>query len=115
LVSATTLKSGQPFTTFIDQYQLQKVGMKRTSEGGFAHYDAIVPHTARGYSSINTDKLKNAYEYFPPFLRTAAGMSSTATELAQWVIALQNGELLTKPSSSPYWWRSLSLVCLPRR
>lgn len=40
----------------------------------------------------------------PPFLQTAAGMSSTAKEMADWIIALQNLQLLKQPSSLAALW-----------
>lgn len=40
---------------------------------------------------------------FPPFLQTAAGMSSTASEMAYWVIALQRNNLLSKAGMTALW------------
>lgn len=97
-------QSGKPFTDFIVENQLQPVGMRRTIEGGFAHYDEVVLHSARGYSTINSDKVIGVYESFPPSLRTAAGMSTTATELAHWLIALQEGRLFSEPRSLQQLW-----------
>lgn len=97
-------QSGKPFTDFIVENQLQAVGMRRTIEGGFAHYDEVVQHSARGYSTINSDKVIGVYESFPPSLRTAAGMSTTATELASWLIALQEGKLFSEPGSLQRLW-----------
>jgi tetratricopeptide (TPR) repeat protein len=41
---------------------------------------------------------------FPIFFRTAAGIQSTATDMANWVIALKNGKLLKQPSSIDLLW-----------
>jgi CubicO group peptidase (beta-lactamase class C family) len=100
--------SGQPFVQFIRQRQLEVVGMPRTSAGD-AH--DVLPHGARGYTYTQYidghprrgTQLQNLFEVFPPSLRTAAGMSSTAEEMARWLIALQQGKLL-QPSSLPTLW-----------
>ena len=100
--------SGQPFAQFIRQRQLEVVGMPRTTSGD-AH--DVLPHGARGYTYTQyidgqrrrSGQLQNLFEVFPPSLRTAAGMSSTAEEMAHWLIALQQGRLL-QPASLPTLW-----------
>ncbi|WP_231717478.1 serine hydrolase domain-containing protein [Hymenobacter sp. DG25A] len=100
--------SGMPFAQFIQERQLNVVGMPLTTSGD-AH--DVLPHSARGYTYFqNIDgqmhrgrQLRNMFEVFSPMLRTAAGMSSTAEEMARWVIALQKGQLL-KPTSLPTLW-----------
>ncbi|QJX47369.1 serine hydrolase [Hymenobacter taeanensis] len=100
--------SGQPFAQFIQERQLNVVGMPRTMFGD-AH--DVVPHAARGYTFFHmvdgkmgrSKELRNVFETFPPFLRTAAGLNSTAEELARWVIALQQGKML-KAASLPILW-----------
>jgi CubicO group peptidase (beta-lactamase class C family) len=100
--------SGQPFAQFIRQRQLEVVEMPRTSFGD-AH--DVLPHGARGYTYTQyidgqrrrNAQLQNLFEVFPPSLRTAAGMSSTAEEMARWLIALQQGRLL-QPASLPTLW-----------
>ncbi len=96
--------SGIPFTDYINNNQLKNINMKRTAESGFGHYQDIISHSARGYSVIDTDKMIHANEEFPPFMRTAAGMSSTATEMAQWLIGLQSGKLLKQKESLKTLW-----------
>src|SRR6476661_3533790 len=100
--------SGQPFTQFIKSRQLDVVGMPRTTSGD-AH--DVVPNSARGYtftkvvdgSFRRSNELRNVFEVYAPSHRTAAGMSSTAEELARWVIALQQGQLV-QASSLPVLW-----------
>ena len=100
--------SGQPFAQFIQQRQLDVVGMPRTSIGD-AH--DVLPHGARGYTYTQyidgrprrSAQLQNLFEVFPPSLRPAAGMSSTAEEMARWLMALQQGKLL-QPASLPTLW-----------
>lgn len=95
--------SGMSFQKFIQEHQLKPVNANRTIEAGFGHYEAVIPHSARGYSNFKTGNLTHAYEYFPEDMRTAAGMSSTALDLANWHIALQNGELISKQSLKQLW------------
>lgn len=100
--------SGQPFIQFIQERQLNVVGMPRTTFGD-AH--DVLPYGARGYTYYHNsngqmrrgNQLRNTFETFPPMLRTAAGMSSTAEEVARWIIALQQGQLL-KTTSLPTLW-----------
>ncbi|WP_286130702.1 serine hydrolase [Solirubrum puertoriconensis] len=100
--------SGQPFAQFIRQRQLEVVGMPRTTAGD-AH--DVLPRMARGYTytqyidgQVRRGKqMRNLFEVFPPSLRTAAGMSSTAEEMARWVIALQQGKLLQPASITTLW------------
>ena len=100
--------AGMPFTEFIIKEQLQKVGMAKTARSGFGATKEIVPHVAAGYR-YSQGKLINMFFSFPPFLQTAAGMSSTATELAKWVIALQNRQLLKEKSSLTALWTPAKL------
>ncbi len=100
--------SGQPFTQFIQERQLNVVGMPLTSSGD-AH--DVLLHSARGYTYYqNIDgqmrrgrQLRNMFEVFSPMLRTAAGMSSTAEEMALWMLALQQGQLLKPASITTLW------------
>jgi CubicO group peptidase (beta-lactamase class C family) len=95
--------SGMPFKDFITKEQLEKVGMPKTIQSGFGATKEIVANAACGYQ-YSKGKLNNMFFSFPPFLQTAAGMSSTAKELADWLIALQNMQLLKQPSSLTALW-----------
>jgi CubicO group peptidase (beta-lactamase class C family) len=103
--------SGVPFTRFIADEQLRAVGMPNTLDAGFRDSRDVIAHGARGYTFFRftpegmkrSDTLANVFEEFPPSLRTAAGMSSTAEELARWIIALQGGRLLKKESLATLW------------
>jgi len=90
--------SGMRFTEFITKGQLQKAAMAKTISAGFGATMSIVPHAAGGYT-YRKGKLTNMFFSMPPSLQTAAGMSSTATEMADWVIALQNNRFLKERSS----------------
>lgn len=95
--------SGQPFARFIQERQLNVVGMPRTTSGD-AH--DVLPNAARGYTYAHyvdgqrrrSSQPRNLFEVFPPKLRTAAGMSSSAEDVAHWLVALQQGKLLQSNS-----------------
>lgn len=95
--------SGMPFTSFITKEQLQKAGMTRTIQAGFGASKDVIPNAAAGYRYAQ-GKLVNMFFSFPPALQTAAGMSSTASEMARWVIALQNRQLLKQESTMALLW-----------
>lgn len=95
--------SGEPFVDFIIKNQLEKVGMPKTIQAGFTHFDGIVPNQARNYTFYKGGVLTTVQEEFPPILRTAAGMSSTAPEISKWLIALNSGTLISKESLKILW------------
>jgi CubicO group peptidase (beta-lactamase class C family) len=95
--------SGMPFTEFITKEQLQKAGMFKTISADFGATKDVIPHAAGGYV-YRKGKLNNMFFSLPPSLQTAAGMSSTATEMANWIIALQNLEFLKEKSSIVSLW-----------
>jgi CubicO group peptidase (beta-lactamase class C family) len=104
--------SGRPFSEFIAEEQFRVAGMPLTARSGFGDSRDVVPRSARGYTYFReqdgvfrqTDTLSNVFEEFPPRLRTAAGISSTAEELARWIIALQQGKLLKASASLTALW-----------
>lgn len=96
--------AGRPFTQFITERQFRVVGMPATERSGFSDSHDVIPHHARGYTTLRRDDVTNVFEEFPPYLRTAAGLSSTAEEMAKWIVALQRGKLLTKAGSLETLW-----------
>ncbi|WP_228372265.1 serine hydrolase domain-containing protein [Chryseobacterium gregarium] len=96
--------SGMPFQEFIIKEQLQKAGMEKTIRSGFGATKELVMNAADSYQ-FSKGRLNNMFFSFPEGLQTAAGMSSTATEIADWIIALQNMKLLKKPSSLEALWK----------
>jgi CubicO group peptidase (beta-lactamase class C family) len=105
--------SGQPFTQFIQGHQLDPVGMHSTV---YADDSNVVPHRARTYSNIHFSKdgqlertanLTEPYVRFPPLLLTAAGLNTSAEDLAHWIIALEQGQLLKKSSLTALWTPSI--------
>lgn len=97
--------SGKPFTNYITENQLRKAGMKRTEEAGFSNLNNVVQHSARRYTYYYGQNISNIKsEIFPTILQTAAGMGSTAKEIANWIISLQTGSLLSQQSSLELLW-----------
>jgi len=95
--------SGMPFAEFITKEQLQVVGMPYTIKAGFGGSGDVIARSAGAYRS-KKGKLVNMYFSLPPSLQTAAGMHGTAKEVADWIIALQNKELLKKETSLKSLW-----------
>ena len=99
---------GMPFQEFITQEQLVKVGMTKTIQSGFGATKGIVANAACSYQ-FSRGKLNNMFFSFPPYLQTAAGMSSTAKEIADWIIALQKMQLFKQSSSLNTLWTPATL------
>jgi CubicO group peptidase (beta-lactamase class C family) len=104
-----TKLSGMPFTKFIEDRQFKAAGMKLTRFGD--SYD-VVPNYAGAYTmtrQVGAQFVRNpspgvSYIQFPPFFRTAAGIMSTATDMANWIIALNTGILLKSKASIEAMW-----------
>ncbi|MEG3178241.1 serine hydrolase domain-containing protein [Sphingomonas sp. RB3P16] len=106
--------SGEPFAKFIEERQFKPSGMVHTR---FGDSSDVVPHSAGGYSYLQNvdgvwkkrDKLSAIYVSFAPYFRTAAGILSTSSDIANWLVALQSGKLLKDKSSLDALWRSAVL------
>lgn len=104
-----TKLSGMHFTRFIEERQFTVAGMPHTRFGD--SYD-VIPHYAGAYTmtrQIGSSFIRNSapgigYMQFPIFFRTAAGILSTATDMANWMIALKNKTLLKQQSSIDLLW-----------
>lgn len=100
--------SGEPFTRFIRERQLDVVGMPRT---GFGDAHDVVPHIAGTYWYFRnvgetrrpTDTLQAYLRDWPSYLWTATGLNTTAGELARWIVALQQGRLISAQSRATLW------------
>ena len=99
---------GMPFTEFITKGQLLKSNMPNTIRAGFGANKEVIMHTAGGYQ-YRKGKLTNMFFSFEYSLQTAAGMSSTTTELANWVLALQSKQLLNEEASIDALWTPAKL------
>jgi CubicO group peptidase (beta-lactamase class C family) len=106
--------SGQPFARFIEDRQFRVAGMPHTR---FGDSSDVIPHSAGGYSYLRNDngewkagdRLAAIYVAFPGYFRTAAGILSTAEDIAHWLIALQSGKLLKNKTSLDVLWSSVVL------
>ena len=101
--------AGEPFTAFIRREQFNIVGMPHTRYG---NDDDLIPDIAKTYSSMRngnaqlgrTATLHSISIDYPQMLRTAAGIQSTAEDIAHWIIALQDGLLLKDKASLTTMW-----------
>ncbi|MET0759459.1 MAG: serine hydrolase domain-containing protein, partial [Flavobacterium sp.] len=95
--------SNMPFTEFIVKEQLQKAGMTKTIQAGFAGSRDVISNIAGEYR-FTKGKHSNMFYSLPPTLQTAGGMISNAKEMADWIIALQNKQLLKENKSLTALW-----------
>jgi CubicO group peptidase (beta-lactamase class C family) len=101
--------SGMHFTKFIEERQFKVAGMHLTRFGD--SYD-VIPNYAGAYTmtrQVGNSFVRNSvpgigYMQFPIFFRTAAGIQSTATDMANWIIALKTGRLLKQQKSIDEMW-----------
>ncbi len=104
-----TKLSGMHFTKFIEERQFKVAGMRLTRFGD--SYD-VIPNYAGAYTmtrQVGNGFVRNnvpgiGYMQFPVFFRTAAGIQSTATDMANWIIALKTGRLLKRQKSIDLMW-----------
>lgn len=98
--------SGQPFTDFIRARQFVPAGMASAS---FGDSRDVTAHRAapyrypQGAGSLRAGALENAFDEFPAILRTGAGINATAQDIARWLIALQQGRLLSADHLAELW------------
>ncbi len=95
--------AGIPFQQFIAKNQLQKTEMSRTLEAGFSNLNNVVKHSARRYENQGNELINSREAIFSELLQTAAGMASTATELANWLVALQTNQFISAQSIQQMW------------
>lgn len=103
--------SGQPFAQYFADRQFKPASMTRARFGD--GYD-IVPGRVGVYirqrpgsaeAEGDGSKLYHWVDNIPELTRAGAGLYTTADELAQWIVALQDGRLLAKKSSIARLWR----------
>lgn len=100
--------SGKRLEEFVKERQFVPAGM---TLAGFGDSRDVIPNKAPTYAlSRSTEKnfvkgktLERTWEEFPE-LRSTAGINCTASELANWIIALQSGKLLRSPNSLKEMW-----------
>jgi len=99
--------TGQAFPAFATQHQLKTVGMRHT---GFGDSRDVIRNKSQSYRFVpmSDDTASrgstNVFEQFPDYLRSAAGMNSTAEDVARWIISLQTRRLLKRPESLTAMW-----------
>ena len=99
----------KPFAEIFSEKQFKPAGMCNTI---FGDSRDVIPHFAPTYfykPALDGQKFKevkmiNNYYEFPYFRRTAAGLNSTAEDMAKWVIALQNSKLLKSKLTIETMW-----------
>ena len=100
--------TGQAFTALVSDRQFRPVEMRAA---GFSDSRDVVPHGAQSYTymrivdgkELQSDTLALAYAEYPRGLRTAAGIHSSAGDIARWIIALQRGRLISDSSLTMLW------------
>lgn len=101
-------QSQRPYERYMAERQFAVVGMPRTTFGG--SYDLIAnAATMYSYSPRGTmaaddgDRLSHWYYEMPPSLWSGGGIQTTASELAQWLIALSDGKLIGADAVRRMW------------
>lgn len=98
------------FTKFIEEYQFKVAEMKQTR---FGDSEDIIRNAAEAYTNqmvvdgkwVTSNEIKKNFFKFPEYFRTCARIVSTSKEIAQWIIALQNGSLLKEKLSLDLLWQ----------
>lgn len=99
------LRARAPDATLADE-QIALAGMSHTGWGDSrdARPERVVSY---GYRQATPDQPTVRREIFSPMHRAAAGMNSTADDMARWLIAVQGGVLL-KPTTKATMWTPIS-------
>lgn len=100
--------SDKPFSSFITAGQFTKA---KLTQSRFADSYDVIPGLTEVYSHNynrnglwkRSSELKRVFEEFAIITRPAAGINSTATEMAQWLIALLEGRLINQTSLHTMW------------
>jgi CubicO group peptidase (beta-lactamase class C family) len=96
--------TGTDFKKVIVEKQLRPLKLTRTIEADFFNLNNIVKHSAKRYAMYDNSELSHMKtETYAPLLQTASGMSSTASELAKWLIALKGNKLMSGNSLDELW------------
>jgi CubicO group peptidase (beta-lactamase class C family) len=95
--------SGKSFEKFIIENQFEKVGMKNSIKARMGDSYTIINHSARPYTYYINGSLTNIHQPMPEILYPGGGIYSTATEMAQWIIALQSHNLIKAENLKTLW------------
>jgi CubicO group peptidase (beta-lactamase class C family) len=100
--------TGKTFEQFLTERFFHPLGMTSTS---FGDSRTIIPNRASGYTrferqtdkEVSPDRVWNYQNVFPSYLNSAAGVNTTAGDLAKWDIALSEGRVLKKSTLDRMW------------
>jgi CubicO group peptidase (beta-lactamase class C family) len=97
--------NGRPENATLAQDQFRLAGMGHT---GFGDGRDVIPGKAASYryafaKPTDPGQLRSVYEVFTPLHRAASGMNSTATDMADWMIAMLDGRLLGPSARKTLW------------
>lgn len=103
--------SGKPFETFLQERQFTPAAMAHARFGD--GYDVVPGRTAiyinqhAGHSDATAggDTLYHWIDDIPVSTRAGAGLYTTADDMARWIIALEDVQLLQRPESLDALWR----------
>lgn len=101
--------SGKSFDKYLIENEFEKVGMKNSIKSGFVDYYNVLNRPTKSYGSFRNTDIIDTYEVIPENLKTSAGIYSTATEIAQWIIALQNHQLIKEEENLKTLWNPIIL------
>jgi D-alanyl-D-alanine carboxypeptidase len=93
-------RTGEEYGTFIQNHILEPLGMSETQELGRS---ATVPNQAVGYNSFKRGRWPKAEVQNGLQMYAAAGMVSTAQDMATYMTALLSGRLLDPATYSLMW------------
>lgn len=101
---------GRPLDAPLATAQISAAGMMHTAYGDA--YD-VIPKRAPTYRWTSPSQsqswteaatvLRATSERFLPFRRASSGLNSTASDMAHWIISLQNGKVLNQESLASLW------------
>lgn len=100
--------SGKSFTVFIEQGQFVPA---RLEQSRFGDSHDVIPNLSEAYSYKynrnglwrRSSELKRVFEEFALITRPAAGINSTAGDIAKWMMALLDGKFINKTSRDIMW------------
>jgi len=102
--------SGHNFEQFFADRQFKPASMTHARFGD--GYDIVpgrvgvyIRRAGKGAAKPDGEKLYHWIDDIPEITRPGAGLYTTADQLAQWIIALENGRLLAKKSSLARLWQ----------
>ena len=112
LARIITARSGMPFAAFFRMNQFDPAGMSRTviADSFDVVPDRATPYSyyrrVRGSGEVEGTELSHWIDDLPAFIRTGAGITTSATDLGNWMIALNTGQLLKAPASRDQLWQA---------